>query len=148
MKSTASALRTRPVQSLVVGCMTLLPESVVSKLAHLDDERGLRKSTGGLPRSTAPAGDRSPSDGRMDRPPAPSATRARTRGNRLGEHRVRVWHGQDHSDGTATQRLRTKVAMLRGLVTQPELRAINIQARHHGTAQPQIESRCRNQETA
>src|SRR5881396_1193129 len=76
MKSTASALTTRPVQSLVVGCMTLLPESVVSKLAHLDDERGLRKSTGGLPRSTAPAGDRSPSDGRMDRPPAPSATRA------------------------------------------------------------------------
>src|SRR6266550_4087250 len=76
MKSTANALTTRPVQSLVVGCMTLLPESVVSKLAHLDDERELRKSTGGLPRSTAPAGDRSPSDGRMGRPPAPSATRA------------------------------------------------------------------------
>src|SRR6266511_5695600 len=59
--------------------------------------------------------------------------RARTCGNRLGEHRVRVWHGQDHSNGTATERLRTEVAMLRGLVTQPELRALNIQPRHHRT---------------
>src|SRR6267143_1134419 len=52
---------------------------------------------------------------------------------RLREHRIRIRHGQDHSSRSTAQRLWTEVAMLRGLVTQPELRTSNGQPRHHRT---------------
>src|SRR5262245_26461873 len=52
----------------------------------------------------------------------------------LGEGRIRVRHGQNHPNSTAAQRLRAEVAMLRGLVAQPELRTIDGQPRHHCTA--------------
>lgn len=52
----------------------------------------------------------------------------------LREHRIRIRHGQDHPSRTTAQRLRTEVAMLRGLITQPKLRTINGQPRHHRTS--------------
>lgn len=59
-------------------------------------------------------------------------------GKRLREHRIRIRHGQDHPRGTAAQRLRTEVAMLGGLVTQPKLRTINGQLgmTEHATEAP------------
>src|SRR2546425_8231927 len=60
--------------------------------------------------------------------------RSSTRGKCLGEHRIRIRHGQDHPSSATAQRLRTEVAMLRGLVTQPKLRTINGQPRYHRTA--------------
>ena len=54
--------------------------------------------------------------------------------NCLGEEAIGIRHGQDHPNRTTDQRLWTEVAMLRGLVSQPKLRAINGQPRHHRTA--------------
>src|SRR5882724_1134013 len=52
----------------------------------------------------------------------------------LREDRIRIRHGQDHPNSATAQRLWTEVAMLRGLVTQPKLRTINGQPRHHRAA--------------
>src|SRR6266545_4350750 len=46
----------------------------------------------------------------------------------LREHPVRIRHGQDHTSRGSSQRLRAQVAVLRRLVTQPELRTINGQS--------------------
>ncbi len=53
--------------------------------------------------------------------------------NRPGKHAVRIRHGQDHPDGTTAQRLRTEVAMLRGLISQSKLCAIHGQPTHDRT---------------
>src|SRR6266498_391657 len=127
MKSTASALRTRPVQSLVVGCMTTNEDSGNRQVGCQDSLLG--DWTIDLRRQRAT--DLPVMAERIDHAAQAPPVRllhwkdlSCTSGNRFGEQRVRVWDGQDHSNGTATQRLRTEVAMLRGLVTQPELRAI------------------------
>jgi len=51
--------------------------------------------------------------------------RSGTRRYRPGEHRIRIRNGQHHPSGATVERLRTEVAMLGGLVTQPELGTVN-----------------------
>src|SRR5437660_5142226 len=53
---------------------------------------------------------------------------------RLAEDSIRIGYSQYHSNRAASERFGTEVAMLRRLVTQPELRAINGQPRPHASA--------------
>ena len=54
--------------------------------------------------------------------------------SRSDEDGIRIGYGQDHSNRAATERFGTEVAMLRRLVTQPKLRALNGQPCHHASA--------------
>src|SRR6266849_4712571 len=49
------------------------------------------------------------------------------------EDSIRIRDGQDHSYRAATERLGAEVAMLRRLVAQPKLRAINGALCHHSS---------------
>src|SRR5258708_1817230 len=53
---------------------------------------------------------------------------------RLREDSIRIGDGQDHSHRTATQRRVAEVAVLRILVTQPNLRAVHVSPCHHAPA--------------
>jgi hypothetical protein len=55
---------------------------------------------------------------------------------RLTENSVRIRHRQDDSNRAAPERLRTEVAMLRRLITQPKLRAIHGKPCHHASLRP------------
>src|ERR1700730_123380 len=50
----------------------------------------------------------------------------------MSEHRIRIRHRQDHPHSTTAERLWTEVAVLGGLVTQPEFRTVDGQPGHHG----------------
>src|SRR5262249_13210183 len=52
---------------------------------------------------------------------------------RAFEDSVRVGHGQNHAHGPPAKRLRTEILMLRGLVAQPELRAIHGEPRYYAS---------------
>jgi len=52
----------------------------------------------------------------------------------LDEDSIRIGYSQDYSNRAATKRLGTEVAMLRRLVTQPKLRALNGKPCHHASA--------------
>ncbi len=52
----------------------------------------------------------------------------------LDEDSIRIGYSQDYSNRAATERLGTEVAMLRRLVTQPKLRALNGKPCHHASA--------------
>jgi hypothetical protein len=53
---------------------------------------------------------------------------------RLDEDSIRIGYSQYHPNRAATERLGTEVAMLRRLVTQPKLPAVNGKPCHHASA--------------
>src|SRR2546423_2674646 len=52
------------------------------------------------------------------------------------ENSIRIFHSQDYSNRAAAERLRTEVAMLRRLITQPKFRAVHGKPCHHASVGP------------